>query len=79
LERGGDPAWRRQKIGFLGFLCCPKLFVSKLPPIVVWALSIVEVFFSALALSVGCDPSQCYFSKMLLGSKGDYKGYILAS
>jgi hypothetical protein len=29
--------------------------------------------------SVGCDPSQGYFQKILLGSKGDYKGYILTS
>jgi hypothetical protein len=54
---------------------------SFMPPSIVWALSNVEFFFSmslAPAPSVGCDPSQGYFQKILLGSKGDYKGYILA-
>jgi len=35
-----------------------------MPPSVVWALSIIEVFFFsmslALAPNVGCDPSQGY-------------------
>jgi hypothetical protein len=43
----------------------------------VWALSIIKDFL-ALAPSVGCDPSQGYFKKNALGSKGDCKGYISA-
>jgi hypothetical protein len=36
-----------------------------MPPSVVWALSIIEVFFLSLSLapSVGCDPSQGYLSQ----------------
>jgi len=36
-----------------------------MPPSVVWALSIIEVFFLSLALApgVGCDPSQGYLSQ----------------
>jgi len=54
---------------------------SFMPLNVVWALSIVKVFSISLALAsnIGCDPSQCYFKKTLLGLKGDCKGYILAS
>jgi len=44
-----------------------------MPPRVIWALSIIKDFL-ALAPSVGCDPSQGYFQKTLLGSKGDCKG-----
>jgi len=51
-------------------------------PSVAWALSIIEVFFSMFLTlaspSVGRDPSQGYFQKMLPGSKGDCKGYISA-
>ena len=49
-----------------------------LPPSIVWALSIIKDFFGTCPPSVGCDPSQCYFKKNALGSKGDFKGYILA-
>ena len=57
LEGGGDFAWRRWKIGFLGFLCCPRFFVSKLPPLfcvlethiykqsIVWSLNMVTLLF----------------------------------
>jgi hypothetical protein len=52
-------------------------------PSIAWTLSITEFFFIyislALAPYLGSDPSQGYFQKMLLGSKGDCKGYILAS
>jgi hypothetical protein len=48
------------------------------PPSIVWALSIIKDFFGTCPPSVGCDPSQCYFKKNALGSKGDFKGYILA-
>jgi hypothetical protein len=50
-------------------------------PSVAWTLSIIEVFSMSLALapSMGCDPSQGYFQKILLGSKEDREGYILAS
>jgi len=55
---------------------------SFMPPSVTWTLSIIEVFFAmslTLSPSVGCDPSQGYFQKILLSSKGVCKGYILAS
>jgi len=50
-----------------------------MPPRVILALSIVKDFFMPprviwhLPPSVGCDPSQGYFKKNLLGSKGDCK------
>jgi len=46
-------------------------------PRVIWALSIIKDFLH-LPPSLGCDPSQGYFKKNLLGSKEDYKGYISA-
>jgi hypothetical protein len=48
-----------------------------MPPRVIWALSIIKDFWH-LPPSVGCDPSQGYFKKNALGSKGDCKGYISA-
>jgi len=46
-----------------------------MPPSIVWALSIVEVFsmFSHLPPSVGCDPSQGYFQKNYQAQKGTAK------
>jgi len=70
------------------FLHAPKLCLgtfddwefSFMPPSVAWAVSIIEVFSMSLALApnLGCDPNPSYFQKILLGSKGDCKGYILA-
>jgi len=75
-------------LDYLDFSSCPQalfwhlwwLRIFFLPFSVAWAFSIIEVFsmFLALASNLGCDPSQGYFQKKLLGSKGDCKGYILA-
>jgi len=67
------------------FLSCPPSVVWALlllrtfscPPRVVRALLVIKDFFFHLPPSVGCDPSQGYvFKKKLLGSKGDYKGFL---
>jgi hypothetical protein len=66
-----------------GFSCPQELFGHFhrwrlfMPPSIVWALSIIKDFWH-LPPSVGCDPSQGYFKKNALGSKGDCKGYISA-
>jgi hypothetical protein len=52
------------------FLLCPSVLFGHFQSL--------KIFFWHLPPSVGCDPSQGYFQKTLLGSKGDCKGYILA-
>jgi hypothetical protein len=47
------------------------------PPVLFGHFQSLRIF-GTCPPSVGCDPSQGYFQKTLLGSKGDCKGYILA-